>query len=85
MKLLGEFTFVKIEKGQTKDDKKDFLVVSLLDEELNSCRFFVFNETLMKKLLTKTPDIYKKLSAVLEVSYYKDNWNVNLADIDVNG
>lgn len=87
MKLLGEFTFLKLEKGQTKEDKKDYLIVSLLDDEMNSCRFFIFvnkqNEVLVKKLLEKTPNTYQKMNCVLSVSYYKDNWSVNLLDCDV--
>lgn len=85
MKLLGEFTFLKMERGQTKENKKDFLIVNLLDEDLNSCRFFVFDEIVMKKLLNKTPSSYKKLNCCIDVSFYKDNWNVALADVDVNG
>lgn len=86
MKLVGEFSFLKLEKGKTKDEK-DYLVISLLDDEMNSCKFFIFNnkdnEVLIEKLIKKTPNLYQKIDCVLNVSHYQDKWNVNLIDCDV--
>ncbi len=87
MKLLGEFVFLKLEKSKTKDEEKDYLLLTLLDDDLNCNKFFIFvnkqNEALVKKLLEKTPDTYQKMNCVLSVSYYKENWSVNLLDCDV--
>lgn len=83
MQLVGELTFLKLEKGMTKE-KQNYLIVSFLDEEQNPCRFFIFDENVMRKLLTKTPDLYQKITCVICVSYFKENWNVSLKDVDVN-
>lgn len=87
MQLLGEFTFLKMEKGKSKDEK-EYLIVSLLDDDMNSCKFFVFsneqNKNLIKKLIEKTPNTYQKINCVISASYYKENWNLNLLDCDVS-
>ena len=80
MKLLGEFTFLKMEQAKTKDSKT-FLTIHLLDENLNSCKFFVFNSDFQNKLISMKLDSYKKIKACLDVSYFKDSWNVSLVDV----
>lgn len=80
MKLLGEFTFLKMEQGKTKDSKI-FYTVHLLDENLNACKFFIFNSDFQRKLSQMKLDSYKKVKACLDVSYFKDTWNVSLADV----
>lgn len=88
MQLVGKFNFLKIEKGQTKpkdgEPCKNYLIVSLLDDNKNSCRFFVFNNELFTKLINSSFNCYQEVIATLDVSYFKENWNVQLQDLVIS-
>ena len=85
MQLVGKFTFLKMEKSHTKPNNngevKDFLLVSLLDDQQNLCRFFIFNQGFMQKLQLSNFKLYQELVGSLDVTFYKDNWNVSLKEL----
>lgn len=80
MRLLGNFSFVKSELGRSKDNK-DFLVVSLLDENRDSCRFFVYDKDLIDYIRNANLDFNESVLCCLDVSYFSDSWRVNLKEL----
>ena len=86
MKIEKEFTLLRIEnKLRTKEDgtKSTYLIVSVLDENLTPCSFFVFNDGRVDAIL-KDSTSAKPLEKVLisfDLSYNGKMWNCNLENM----
>ena len=81
MNLVGKFSFVKIEKGKAKETGKDFLFISLLDENKNMVRLFVSDTNFINYIINLKLDFNENVVCILDVFYYSDNWRVSLKDI----
>lgn len=82
------FKFLNLQIMQRKnaeklpEDERNYIVLNLLDYNNNPCRFFVFNKKVIEKLLTKTRVGLEEMEITFSVSYIKDNWHVNLVDVN---
>ena len=65
------------------EEKKSFLKLNLLDKENNPCSFIVFDESVMKKVLSNPYSSLADVSVIFDLIYSNNNWNVRL--IDING
>jgi hypothetical protein len=82
MRLIGEFTFLKCEKGVTKESKQEYLIFNFLDDRMDSCRFFVFDSNVINKALKLNLQTYQKLNCVIDFKYFKDSWSPSLLDLE---
>lgn len=87
MKLEQSFKFLKAElmkKKKTEENQKEivFLILHLLDEENNPCRFFVFKEELVNKIVNCNFLGLQDVICTLELKFTNNNWSVNLINID---
>ena len=86
MQIEKEFTLLHITKKNrtTKDNKnQDYLIIDVLDEELNPCKFFVFNEEIVNQILNDSANA-KALQKVLikcDFTYNGSLWNCNLIEM----
>lgn len=86
MKFEQNFKFLKAElmkKKKTEENQKEtqFLLLNLLDDNNNPCRFFVFNADLINKILNSNFLGLQDVICTIEVKF-NNNWSVNLLDID---
>lgn len=86
MKIEQNFKFLKAElmkRKKTEENQKEseFLVLNLLDEENNPCRFFVFNKDLINKIVNSNFLGLQDVICTLELKF-NNNWSVNLVNID---
>lgn len=86
MKIEQNFKFLKVElmkKKKTEENQKEtqFLILNLLDEDNNPCRFFVFNTDLISKITKSSFLGLQDVICTLEIKF-NNNWSVNLLDID---
>lgn len=86
MKFVTSCLFLKMELKKSKDNK-EYGIVSLLDDDQNSYKFFVFDE-LKNKFVSSNFQFAQKLDCAFQLSQYNNNWQVNLLDfkrVDNNG
>lgn len=89
MKIEKEFTLLKIDsKERLNDDeeKQTYLIVSVIDEDLNPCTFWVFKTEIVKSILKDMQEA-KALSRVLiefDLTYNGKLWNCNLTQMLFN-
>lgn len=86
MKIEQSFKFLKAElmkRKKTEENQKEteFLVLNLLDEDNNPCRFFIFNADLINKIVKSNFLGLQDVICTLELKF-NNNWSVNLLDID---
>ena len=84
-----KFTFLKAEKSHTKPNENgevnDFLVVSLLDDELEQCKFMVFDEKVIQKITSSNFRIFQELLGSIHQKYYNNVWNIRLLELYADG
>ena len=87
MKIEKEFTLLKIENKQ-RINKEDgtispYLIISVLDENLIPCHFFVFKDEIIKKIIgdCKNSKSLEKVLIDFGLSFNGKLWNCNLQDI----
>lgn len=89
MKFVSQCKFLKVELLKSKDKTKEYMLIALLDDEMNSHKFFVFNEDLKKKIVELGLKELDLIDCAFEVQENQDNgWRVNLLDLKrvvVNG
>lgn len=78
MRFISRCRFLKAELNKSKENK-EYCVVSLLDDENNSHKFFIF-EDLKNKVLSEKLNEFEFLDCAFEASIYNNNWNVKLID-----
>lgn len=81
MQVVGNFIFVKFEKGISKESKNPFLVVHLLDNNKDTIRLFVSDDKLISRLSSLDLNIFENVVCSLDIRYYNDKWSVILSDI----
>lgn len=86
MKIEKEFTLLKIESKERTDDdenKRTYLIINVLDEDMETCKFFVFKDDLVNEII-KNANAVKAMQKVLidmNLVYNGRLWNCNLEDI----
>lgn len=85
MKLEKEFTLLKIESKERKTKEGEtsvYLIISVLDEELNPCKFFVFNKKVIDEIFedVQKSKAMSKVLITLNFSYDKV-WNCNVEKV----
>lgn len=85
MKYQENFKFLKadlMKRKKTEENKteSEFMVLHLLDNENNPCRFFVFNKETIEKVknygFVGLQDVIISFELI-----FNNNWNVKLIDI----
>lgn len=87
MRYQENFKFLNIElmkRKKTEENKKEseFLILNLLDNENNPCRFFVFNEDLVKKVLQNQYVGLQDILVDFALVFNNNNWTVRLLDVN---
>ena len=88
MEFKSNFKFLNLQVMQRKnanelpEDEKNYLIINLLDNGNNPCRFFIFNKDLMKKILSTSYLGLQELEIAFELNYSKDAWHVKVVDIN---
>ncbi len=90
MRFISRCRFLKLELNKSKENK-EYCVVSLLDDDNNSYKFFLF-EDLKNKILSEKLNEFDFLDCAFEAYTYNDNgklrWIVKFIDfkkVDNNG
>lgn len=83
MKFVEKCRFLKLEIAKTKKDNKEYGIISLLDEDNNSHRFFVFDE-LKNKFLGAGFKEFEQFEVLFEVYENNQAWNIRLLDFNRN-
>lgn len=86
MKYQDNFKFLKAEvmkRRKTEENKteSEFLVLHLLDNENNPCRFFVFSKDLIEKIKSNNYVGLQEVTILFELTFGQA-WNVRFLDID---
>lgn len=86
MKYEANFKFLKynsMKRKITETNKKEseFIVLHLLDDENNPCRFFVFDEKVIDKIKSRNFVGLEDILVLFELTF-SQNWTVRLLDID---
>lgn len=89
MKIEKEFKLLNILKKErtTKDNQKEiYLVLNVLDEDLNPDKFFIFNEDLIKKILDESvkAKAFQNILIDFDLVFNKNVWVCNLKEILFN-
>lgn len=89
MKIEKEFKLLNIVKKErtTKDNQKQtYLVLNVLDEDLNPDKFFIFNHDLIKKILDDAVNVKAFQSVLIDFDLLFNNniWNCNLKNVLFN-
>lgn len=87
MKCQDNFKFLNVQlmkRKKTEENKSgsEFLIINLLDNENNPCRFFVFNEDLFKKVIQNQYVGLQDILVTFELVFVNNNWSVRVLDID---
>lgn len=81
MKYQDNFKFLKAEQMKRKDNGNSFLVLHLLDNENNPCRFFIFNADLMNKIVNSQLQGLQEITIAFTLAYGDKGWTVRVDDI----
>lgn len=86
MKIEKEFTLLKIESKERTDDdenKRTYLIINVLDEDMETCKFFVFKDDLVNEIIKNANGVkaMQKVLIDLNLVYNGRLWNCNLEDI----
>ena len=67
---------------ELKENERKFIVLNLLDNQNNPCKFFIFKTELVEKLLSLNLVGLQDLLIRFRLSYSNNIWNVNVLDIE---
>lgn len=86
MKIEKEFTLLKIESKERTDDdenKRTYLIINVLDEDMEICKFFVFKDDLVNEIIKNTNGVKAMQKVLIDMNlvYNGRLWNCNLEDI----
>lgn len=86
MKIEKEFTLLKIESKERTDDdenKRTYLIINVLDEDMETCKFFVFKDDLVNEIIKNTNGVKAMQKVLIDMNlvYNGRLWNCNLEDI----
>ena len=86
MKYQENFKFLKAESmkrkiTETNKTESEFLVLHLLDNENNPCRFFVFSKDIIEKIKHSNYMGLQDVSIIFELTF-SNTWGVRLLDIN---
>lgn len=82
MKFQSNFTYLKTEQMKTKEGEKNFLVLHLLDDQNNPCRFFIFDSNLMNKIINSNMSGLQDVLVTFTLNYTDKGWNVKIEDFE---
>lgn len=89
MKIKKEFTLLKVDAKERTDknqNKSTYLVINVLDDDLNPCKFFCFRDEIVKSIISDIQNA-KALSKVLidfDLTYNDKIWNCNVDSVLFN-
>ena len=86
MKIEKEFTLLKIESKERTDDDGNitaYLIINLLDEDMETCKFFVFKDDLVNEIIKNANGVKAMQKVLIDMNliYNGRLWNCNLEDI----
>ncbi|CCZ17443.1 unknown [Clostridium sp. CAG:780] len=86
MKIEKEFTLLKIESKERTDDdenKRTYLIINVLDEDMETCKFFVFKDDLVNEIIKNANGVKAMQKVLIDMNlvYNGRLWNCNLEDI----
>ena len=86
MKIEKEFTLLKIESKERTDDngnKSTYLIINVLDEDMETCKFFVFKDNLVDEIIKNANGVkaMQKVLIYMNLVFNGRLWNCNLEDI----
>lgn len=82
MKYCEKFKFLNMQLNKRKnDDQKYYLVVNLLDNENNPCKFFCFNDSAISTITSRTINGLQDVTVDFDLTYSQNSWNVRLNDL----
>lgn len=89
MKIEKEFKLLNIVKRErtTKDNQKQtYLVLNVLDEDLNPDKFFIFNQDLIKKILDESVNVkaFQNILIDFDLVFNNNIWICNLKNVLFN-
>ena len=66
-----------------KENKKIYLIINVLDDDMESCRFFVFKEDLVNEIIQNANKIKAMQKVLIDINliYNGKNWNCYLDNI----
>lgn len=86
MKIEKEFTLLKIESKERTDDdenKRTYLIINVLDEDMETCKFFVFKDDLVNEIIKNANGVKAMQKVLIDMNlvYNGRLWNCNLENI----
>ncbi len=88
MEYQEEFKFLNVQvvrrknADELKEEDRNFLIINLLDNKNNPCRFFIFDKNVMEKVLSSSYVGLQVLYITFDVVYNNQNWAVKLVDVN---
>ena len=88
MKYTENFKFLNIQvvkkrnASELEENERNFLIINLLDENMNPCKFLVFDKEIIVKALNSHYLGLQDLEISFELLFSNDNWHVKLIDIN---
>ena len=79
MKFVEKCRFLKLELGKTKKDNREYGLLTVLDYDNNSHRFFLFDD-LKNRFLSSGFKGFEQFDLAFEVYENNNLWNVRILD-----
>ena len=81
MKYIENFKFLKAEEMTRKETGRRFIVLNVLDVDNNPCRFFVFDDVVVNKIIGFNLAGLQDVTVSFTLSCGQNGWSVHLDDI----